>query len=50
MQLDALIEFLRMRFLRNIFGAGSQHVSNFLKKSKNGNLDFIDNTSVSHVH
>ena len=50
MQLDVLIDLLRRRFLRNIFGAGSQHVSNFLKKSENGNLDFIDNTGVSHVH
>ena len=50
MQLDVLIDLLRRRILQNIFGVGSQHVSNFLKKSENGNLDFIDNTNVSHVH
>ena len=36
--------------MRNIFGAGSQHVSYFLKKFENGNLEYIDNTGVSHVH
>ena len=41
-QLDVLIEHLRRRYLRNIFGAGSQHVSYFLKKFENGNLEYID--------
>ena len=36
--------------MRNIFGASSQHVSYFLKKFENGNLEYIDNTGVSHVH
>ena len=33
MQLDVLIELLRRIFLRDMFGAGSQHVSYFLKKT-----------------
>ena len=36
--------------MRNIFGVGSKHVSYFLKKYENRNSEFIDNTSVSHVH
>ena len=49
-QLDVLIELISRRFLRNTFGVGSQHVSYFLKKFENGNLEYIDNTGVSHVH
>ena len=49
MQLNVLIELLLRIFLQNIFGAGSQHVSYFLKKFENGNLEYIDNTSVSRV-
>ena len=50
MQLYVFIELLQRRFLRNIFWVGSQHVSNLLKKSENGNLGFTDNTGGSHVH
>jgi hypothetical protein len=50
MQLDVLIKLLRRRFLRYMFGVGTQYVSYFLKISKHGKLDFINNTSASHVH
>jgi len=49
MQLDVLIALPHRRFLKGIFGFGSQHVSYFLKKLDNGKLDFIDNTSLSYV-
>jgi hypothetical protein len=47
MQLVVLIEFICRRFLRDMFGVGSQHVSYFLKKSKHGKLEFIDNIGAS---
>jgi hypothetical protein len=50
MQLDVLIELLRRRVLRDMFGEGSQHVSYFLKKLEHEKLEFIDNTGASHVH
>jgi hypothetical protein len=50
MQLDVLIELLHRKFLLDMLGEGSQHVSYFFKKSKHGKLEFIDNTGASDVH